>query len=209
MSDCPPLPRTPSAPAPYEPRQLGWSHGPRDLSQSLVGHGPQAFQPWQTGSSGKSTLYFCGTPHLRPHGLGLPRNSSQVFGMSHGDDVQTIHGDQSTISPPAGHGNGKIQCDGPLSAAFYRRPLTAYRGGDSRFAGGGILHRPHRRIHSETTGPATGYTRQSRKGPIHRIMVSLFSLPQRLPLFDDITPLCMLCSVVTLHFRPGIKNTEI
>jgi hypothetical protein len=131
MSDGRLLPPPPSVPARSEPRQLGWSHGPPDLSPILVGHGPQANLPSQAGSKCESPLDSCGTSHLCPHGLGLPRNSSQVFYMSHGDSVRIIHGDQSTILPPAGYGNGKIQCDGPLSAAF-SRPFTAFRGGVNR-----------------------------------------------------------------------------
>ena len=122
------------------------SHDSQNLSSHPVDHRSQVIRPFQRSSSGNGALHSCGTPHLSLHGFGHPRTTSTVFGMSHGDYVQTIHGDQSTILPPAGHGNGKNACDGPMDAANHRRPYTA-RWGDSS----------HRRW-SPTPSPPTWYS---------------------------------------------------
>ncbi len=127
-------------PSPFVPLHMSrdnsvGSHGSPNLSSHPVDHGSQVFRPFQRSSTGNGAQHSCGVPHLSLHGFGHPRSSSTVFGMSHGDHVQTIHGDQSTILPPAGHGIGKNECDGPLNAAFYRRPISARRGGNSRCRG--------------------------------------------------------------------------
>ena len=81
-------------------------------------------------------------------------------------------------------------------------------------AGGAIPHRlPLRGIRFVTISFTIGYTRQSQKGPILRLMVCLFCLPQRPPLrvddTYDTTPPCMLCLVVALDVSMSFRLVQL
>ena len=134
--------------------------------------------------------------------------------MSHGNSVRIIHGDQPTILPPAGFGNGKIQCDGPLSAAF-SRPFTAFRGG---------VNRRCRRWNSPS--PPSSYpsrdhwsrdwvhaTVKERAHSPHNGVPALSAATS--PIVRRYTPLCMLCPVtrnpnICTHYLRAISaKTEI
>ena len=106
------------------------SHGSQNLGSRPVDHRSQVSCRSQRSPIRNGAQHTCGLPQLSLHGFGLPTTTSEVFYTSHRDSVKTIHGDQSTILPPAGYGTGKNACDGPLDAAFHRRPYTA-RWGDS------------------------------------------------------------------------------
>ena len=129
MSDSRVSPRSPFAPLRVSYGEPVGSSGSQNSGSRPRDHRSQVPCRSQGSLTRNGAQHTCGLPHLSLHGFGLPRTTPEVFYTSHRDSVKTIHGDQSTILPPAGHGNGKNACDGPLDAA-YRRPYTA-RWGDS------------------------------------------------------------------------------
>ena len=129
MSDSDPLSRFPFAPLLVSYGESVGSSGSQNPGYRPRDHRSQVYCRSQGSLTRNGAQHTCGLPHLSLHGFGLPRTTTEVFYTSHRDSVKTIHGDQSTILPPAGHGKGKNACDGPLDAA-YRRPYTA-RWGDS------------------------------------------------------------------------------
>ena len=90
MSDLRLPPYSPFAPLRVSFGESVGSHGSQNLSSHPVDHRSQVSRPFQRSSSGNGAQHSCGTPHLSLHGFGHPRTSSTVFGMSHGDYVQTI-----------------------------------------------------------------------------------------------------------------------
>ena len=99
MSDVNLSPRVPSARAPRESRQDGWSLSPMGRSTFLrVNLSPQA--GYEAGVQWtKAEPRIC-APMINAY----PRNSSTVIRVSQGDYVGSIHGDQYTILPPAVRG---------------------------------------------------------------------------------------------------------
>ena len=130
MSDLRLPPYSPFAPLRVSFGEPVGSRGSQNLGSRPRDHRSQVSCRSQRSPQCNGAQHTCGPPHMSLHGFGLTRTTSEVFDTSHGDGVQTIHGDQSTILPPAGYGTGKNACDGPLDAAFHRRPYTA-RWGDS------------------------------------------------------------------------------
>ena len=131
MSDSDPLPRFPFALLPVSHGESAGFSSPQDLGSRPRDQASQVSFRSQGGHVRTCAQHICGPPQLSLHGLGHPTPSSEVSHTSHRDGVQTIHGDQSTILPPAAYGIGKNACDGPLDAALARRPCAA-RWGDLR-----------------------------------------------------------------------------
>ena len=130
MSDSESPPRSPFAPLLVSYGESVGFSGSQNPGSRPRDHRSQVPCRSQGSPTRNGAQHTCGLPQLSLHGFGLPTTTSEVFYTSHRDSVKTIHGDQSTILPPAGHGNGKNACDGPLDAAIHRRPYTA-RWGDS------------------------------------------------------------------------------
>ena len=146
MSDSDSPPRSPFAPLSLSCGESVGSSGSQNPGSQPRDHRSQVLRRSQGSPLRNGAQHTCGLLQLSLHGFGLPRTTSEVFCTSHRDGAKTIHGDQSTILPPAGYGNGKNACDGPMDAANYRRPYTA-RWGDSG----------HRRW-SPTPSPPTWYS---------------------------------------------------
>ena len=130
MSDSDLFPYSPFAPLLVSHGEPVGFSSPQDSGSRPRDHVSQVSLRSQGGHIRTCAQHSCGPPQLSLHGLGHPTPTSEVFHTSHRDGVQTIHGDQSTILPPAGYGNGKNACDGPMDAANYRSPYPP-RWGDS------------------------------------------------------------------------------